>query len=134
MSLIGRAIRTAYRATIVQFANRSRRRRGLPELDPYGRRCLIATTVLMGTFLAICLCVGVTAATIGPASPTAAPATRSSPRYIPPPIPSGVLLPMPTVTSAPPTTPDPGPAYVPLPDNDDDDFDKPRICHRKWWC
>jgi hypothetical protein len=45
-----------------------------------------------------------------------------------------VLLPMPTITSAPSATPDSGPAYVPLPDDDDDDFDKPRICHRKWWC
>lgn len=28
----------------------------------------------------------------------------------------------------------PAPDYVPVPGGEDDDWDKPRICHRKWWC
>jgi hypothetical protein len=131
MTLVGRAIRTVYRATIVQIANQSRRRRGLPELDRYARRCLIASTTIMGTFLAICLGVGVMAATSEPVS-------RDVPRAAPP-VNTRTYAPGPTTTHAPPTSSTPPtasdePVYVPLPDNDDDDFDKPRICRKRWYC
>jgi hypothetical protein len=100
---------------------------GVPPLGTFLRGC-VHGLVWLAALMAFS-----TAAT-PPLTPTAPPVARSAPRYVPPPIPSGVLLPMPTITSAPSATPDSDPAYVPLPDDDDDDFDKPRICHRKWWC
>lgn len=74
-------------------------------------------------------------ATMPPAVVPAAPVARPTVRYTPPPIPTGVLEPVET-TTAPVEDPDTGTDYVPLPDvdNDDRDWDKPRICHRRWWC
>lgn len=89
-------------------------------------------------FLAISALIAFSMATHTPPPATAsAPPTATAPRYTPAPRPTP---PEGWVTAAPSTAPSPAvdePAdvdYIPLPDDGDGDWDKPRICHRKWWC
>jgi hypothetical protein len=69
-----------------------------------------------------------------PPATAAAPVVHSAPRYTPPPVPDIFNEPTAEPTAPPPAeVPEIDVPYVPVPD-DDHDFDKPRICHRKWWC
>lgn len=126
-----------YRATIVQIANRSRRRRGLPELDRYGRRCLIASTVIMGTFLAICAHVTFLMATTEPSTRDVPYASSpvSTTRYVPPTAPVEFTAPTSEPEASVPVSEPDVDVHV-----DTDHHDLPDgaltggYCRRKWWC
>lgn len=99
-----------------------KRSNGVPPLGPFLRGCVHG-------FLGLFALMAFSMATLPPApAPTF---TYVAPRYTPPPRP--VVLP----TSAAPTSTAPStaveePAYVPLPDDEDDG--ESRFCRRRWWC
>lgn len=95
----------------------------------------------LGTFLRGCVhgfvwliaLMAFSMATVTPV-PTATPATPTPATVRPTPTNSWVEPTLAPTSTAPSTAGD-EPVYVPLPDDDDDhDWDKPRVCHRKWWC
>lgn len=106
-----------------------KRSNGVPPLGRFLRGCVHG-------FLGLFALMAFAMSTAPPPAPVAAPIVRTAPSYVPLQRPTGILSTTAAPSSTPPSTavdePD-DPVYVPLPD-DDDNWDKPRICHRKWWC
>jgi hypothetical protein len=49
---VANLVRAFYVATVVRRMDNSRQRRGLPRMDRYGRRCLLALTLIAFTLTA----------------------------------------------------------------------------------
>lgn len=101
---------------------------GVPPLGTFLRGCVHG-------FVWLIALMAFSMATAPAPTPTATPAMHPAPRYDPPPLPASYAPPTPSFEPVPTTPPSEveDVPHVPPPD-DDDDWDKPRICHRKWWC